>query len=172
MKINYLNINKLERGGFTMNNNQKGITIVSLVITIIILLIIGGITVTVGTGVIKQATLKNINTNMMLIQAKTKTIAEQAKFNNNQDNYKGTSLSEVSGNKKVDKVLETGIIEDTSKYYLLSQEDLISMGLEKIDIEDGYIVNYETEEVIYVKGYENDGVTYYKLNDMKNVVVK
>lgn len=155
-----------------MNKNQKGITIVSLVITIILLLIIGGITVTIGTSVIKQANLQTVNTNMMLIQAKTKTIAEQAKFNNNQDNYKGTVLSEVSGNKKIDKLLEAGIIEDTSKYYLLSKEDLVSMGLEKIEIEDGYIVNYETEEIIYVKGYENGGETYYKLDDMKNVVVK
>lgn len=155
-----------------MKRNQKGITIVSLVITIIILLIIGGTTVYIGTSVIKQANLQTVNTNMMLIQAKTKTIAEQAKFNNNKDNYKGTVLSDVSGNKKIDKLLETGIIEDTSKYYLLSQDDLVSMGLEKIDIEDGYIVNYETEEVIYVKGYENEGVTYHKLNDMKNVVVK
>lgn len=155
-----------------MNKNQKGITIVSLVITIIILLIIGGVSVTVGTSVIKQAAITNINTNMMLIQAKIKTIAEQAKFNNNTDNYKGTILSEVSGNKKVDKILEAGIIEDASKYYLLSKDDLVSMGLEKIDIEDGYIVNYETEEIIYVKGYENDGITYHKLTDMKNVVVK
>lgn len=155
-----------------MNKNQKGITIISLIITIILLLIISGVTVYIGTGVIKQATLQTINTNMMLIQAKTKTIAEQAKFNNNQDNYKGTVLSDISGNKKIDKLIETGIIEDKSKYYLLSKDDLVSMGLEKIDIEDGYIVNYETEEVIYVKGYENEGVTYHKLNDMKNVVVK
>ena len=155
-----------------MKRSQKGITIVSLVITIIILLIIGGATVYIGTSVIKQATLQTVNTNMMLIQAKTKTIAEQAKFNNNQDNYKGTVLSEVSGNKKIDELLEVGVIDDASKFYLLSKDDLVSMGLEKIDIEDGYIVNYETEEVIYVRGYENDGITYHKLTDMKNVVVK
>lgn len=155
-----------------MKINSKGITIVSLIITIIILLIISGVTVYVGTSVIKQATLQTVNTNMMLIQAKTKTIAEQAKFNNNQDNYKGTVLSEVSGNKKIDEMINVGIIDDTSKFYLLSKDDLVSMGLEKIDIEDGYIVNYETEEVIYVKGYENDGITYHKLTDMKNVVVK
>lgn len=155
-----------------MNKNQKGITIVSLIITIIILLIISGVTVYVGTSVIKQATLQTVNTNMMLIQAKTKTIAEQAKFNNNKDNYKGTILSEVSGNKKIDEMINVGIIDDTSKFYLLSKDDLVSMGLEKIEIEDGYIVNYETEEVIYVKGYENDGITYHKLTDMKNVTVK
>lgn len=155
-----------------MNRNQNGITIVSLIMTIIILLIISGVTVYVGTSVIKQATLQTVNTNMMLIQAKTKTIAEQAKFNNNKDNYKGTVLNEISGNKKIDEILNAGIIDDTSKFYLLSKDDLISMGLEKIDIEDGYIVNYETEEVIYVKGYESEGITYHKLNDMKNIVVK
>ncbi len=155
-----------------MKINSKGITIVSLIITIIVLLIISGVTVYVGTSVIKQATLQTINTNMMLIQAKTKTIAEQAKFNNNKENYKGTILSEVSGNKKIDEMVNAGIIDDKSKFYLLSKDDLVSMGLEKIEIEEGYIVNYETEEVIYVKGYENDGITYHKLTDMKNVTVK
>ena len=155
-----------------MKTNEKGITIVSLIITIIILLIISGTTVYIGTSVIKQATLQTINTNMMLIQAKVKTIAEQAKFNNNKDNYKGTILSKVSDNKKIDKILNAGIIDDASKFYLLSKDDLVSIGLEKIEIEDGYIVNYETEEVVYVKGFENDGIIYHKLTDMKNVIVK
>lgn len=155
-----------------MNLNQKGVTIISLVITIILLIIITSITAYTGTGIIKQATLQTINTNMMLIQAKTKTIAEQAKFNNDTSNYKGTVLSEVSGNEKIDKLVNDRIIEDTSKYYLISQEDLQDMGLEKIDIEDGYIVNYETEEIIYVRGFENEDRTYYKLSETKDLVIK
>lgn len=155
-----------------MKKNQKGITIVMLTITIVILIIITSITIYTGINVIKQATLQTVNTNMMLIQAKTKTIAEQAKFNNNTENYKGTVLNKVSGNKKIDELLNIGVIDDDSKFYLLSKDDLINMGLEKIDIEDGYIVNYETEEVIYVKGYENEGITYHKLSDMKKIVIE
>lgn len=155
-----------------MKSNQKGITIISLMITVVVLIIITSATVYTGTSIIKKATLQTINTNMMLIKVKTKTIAEQAKFNKDTSNYKGTVISDITGNKDIDKLLNNNIIEDTQKHYLLSKEDLTSMGLDKIDIEKGYIVNYETEEVIYVKGFENDGITYYKLSELKELVIK
>lgn len=154
------------------NNNSRGITIVSLVITIIVILVITSVTVYTGDNIIKKAKLQTINTNMMLIQVKTKTIAEQAKFNKDTSNYKGNVVNNISGNKKVDKLIEQGIIENTDTYYLLSSEDLISMGLEKIEIDDGYIVNYETEEIIYVRGFKVDDNTYYKLSEMKNLEIK
>lgn len=152
-----------------MNKSSKGITIVSLVLTIIILMIITSVTVYTGTNVIKQVSLQNINTDMMLIQAKTKTIAEQAKFNKDNSNYKGTPLINILDNKKIDKLVDEGIVEDITKYYFLSKEDLNSMGLEKIDIADGYLVNYENEEIIYVKGFKKDDNTYYKLSDIKSL---
>lgn len=169
-----------------MYQNKNGITIVSLVITIVILLILVSVTVYTGTGVIKQANLQTVNTNMMLIQAKTKTIAEQAKFYKDEEGnpdtsvYKGTNLSDENINniisnkikEKINKLINDKVIEDTSKWYLLSKEDLSSMGLEKIDIEEGYIVNYEEEEIIFVKGFENEGNTYYKMTDIKNVTIE
>lgn len=155
-----------------MKKNQKGITIVSLVITVILLIIITSVAVNIGTSVIKQANLQTINTNMMLIQAKTKTVSEQAKFNKDTSNYKGTLISDISDNQKILKLVDNGVIDDTSKYYLLSSTDLQDLGLQKIDIEDGYVVNYETEEVIYVKGFESNGTTYYKLSELRTVTTK
>lgn len=145
--------------------NEKGITMVTLVITIIVLIIITAIGVNTGTEIIKRADLQNINTNMMLIQAKVKTISEQAKFNKDTSNYKGTKISEISGNEQIDKLQ----ITDKENCYLLSQTDLDSMGLEKITIDDGYIVNYNTNEIMYVKGFETEDTTYYNLTDMKNL---
>lgn len=152
-----------------MNKGQKGITIVSLVITIVVLIIIASITVYTGSGVIKQATLQTINTNMMLIQAKTKTIAEQAKFNNDTSGYKGILVSDISGDNNIDKLKNDGIIEDASSYYMLTEADLKDMGLDKISIDKGYIVNYDTEEIIYVGGVEKDGNIYYKLSELKEL---
>ena len=41
------------------------------------------------------------------------------------------------------------------------------MGLDTLSEEDGYIVNYETEDVIYVKGVKNtEGKYLYKLSEM------
>lgn len=152
-----------------MNKNIKGITLVSLVITIIILMLITSVTVYTGTNVIKQVTLQNVNTDMMLIKAKVKTMEEQAKFNKDNSNYKGTPLIDVHDNKKIDKLVDEEIVEDITKYYLLSKEDLNSMGLEKIDIADGYLVNYESEEIIYVRGLKKDDNMYYKLSDIKDL---
>lgn len=152
-----------------MNKNIKGITLVSLVITIIILMLITSVTVYTGTNVIKQVTLQNVNTDMMLIRAKVKTMEEQAKFNKDNSNYKGTPLIDVHDNKKIDKLVDEEIVEDITKYYLLSKEDLNSMGLEKIDIADGYLVNYESEEIIYVRGLKKDDNMYYKLSNIKDL---
>lgn len=152
-----------------MDKNIKGITLVSLVITIIILMLITSVTVYTGTNVIKQVTLQNVNTDMMLIKAKVKTMEEQAKFNKDNSNYKGTPLIDVHDNKKIDKLVDEEIVEDITKYYLLSKEDLNSMGLEKIDIADGYLVNYESEEIIYVRGLKKDDNMYYKLSNIKDL---
>jgi Tfp pilus assembly protein PilE len=151
---------------------KNGITMVVLVITIIVMIIITGVTVYTGTNVIKQASLQNINTNMMLIQAKTKTIEEQANFNDDTSVYKGTKIADVTNNKLVEKLVSNNVIDDTENYYLLTQEDLNSMGLEKINIDDGYVVNYDTNEIIYVRGYESDNITYYKLSDLKNLTME
>ncbi len=148
---------------------EKGVTLTTLVITIIVMIIIASVGIYVGNNMIKQANLQNVNTNMMLIQAKTKTISEQAKFNKDTSNYKGIKLIEVVGNKKIDELVSNHVIEDEDNYYLLSQNDLNEMGLEKIEISEGYVVNYDTNEIIYVKGFEANHQTYYKLSEMKNL---
>lgn len=153
-------------------SKEKGISLITLVITIIVLVILASVGIGTGTNIIKRADLQNINTNMMLIQAKVKTISEQAKFNKDTSNYKGTKLTEVTGNEKVDKLIENNAIENKENYYLLSQSDLNEMGLEKIDIDEGYIVNYDTSQIIYVKGFEANNKSYYQLNEMRNLNIE
>lgn len=155
-----------------IKNGKQGLTLTTLVITVIVIIIIASIGIYTGTDIIKRANLQNINTNMMLIQAKTKTIIEQAKFNQDTSNYKGTKLTELEENKKIDALVEKNVIEKNENYYLLSQTDLDEMGLEKIKVDDGYIVEYETNEIIYVKGFQTNNQTYYKLSEMKDVNIE
>ena len=51
---------------------NKGVTLATLVITIVVLLILSGITINYGVSNIKRAKIQNIKTNMLLIEAKTK----------------------------------------------------------------------------------------------------
>ena len=59
---------------------NKGITLVALTITIIILLIIAGISISVGKSMIKKANLEELKTNMLLIKTKGKEYVENANF--------------------------------------------------------------------------------------------
>lgn len=151
---------------------ERGITLTMLVITIVILAIIVSITVYVGSNMIEKTNLQNLNTNMLLIQAKVKTIGEDSKFNKNEATLKGQKVSQVTQNQKIEELVNSQIIDTPDTYYLLSQEDLNTMGLEKIQIEEGYVVNYETAEIIYVKGFEANKTTYYKLSETKGLTIE
>ena len=63
-----------------MKKNEKGITLVTLTITIIVLLIIAGISITAGKESIKNAKLQNLRTNRLLIKAKAKEYVEESSF--------------------------------------------------------------------------------------------
>lgn len=59
---------------------NKGVTLLALTITIIILLIIAGISISAGKNMIKKANLEELKTNMLLIKTKGKEYVENANF--------------------------------------------------------------------------------------------
>ena len=56
---------------------NKGITLIALMVTIIILLIIVGIAIYNGKETIQKANLEELRTNMLLIEAKAKGLVEE-----------------------------------------------------------------------------------------------
>ena len=155
--------------------NQKGITLVALTITIIVMIIIASITTYAGSGLIKQAKLQDLVTNMLLMQVKAKEGAEEAKFQKVKDleeaaaqfiiigtKVAGSGISELE--EKVSQILGT-----TENCYYFTQEDLQSMGLKDLTVSDyGYFVAvYDIDnikaEIINTKGYNGK----YKLEDLK-----
>lgn len=165
---------------------ENGITIVALGVTIVVMIIIAGISINIGNNVIEKAERESIKTNMLLIQAKTKIIAEEANFvkspsseaqneeQQEESKYLGNKLSDIvedgeTLNQNLDKLkLEA---DELDKYYVLEQKDLNDMGLNKIQISNGiyYLVNYDTEEIIYIPGYKYDGKVYYKLSEISGL---
>ena len=59
---------------------EKGVTLIALAITIVVLLIIAGISIKGGTSAIKMAQLEELKTNMLLIQAKGRQYVEDVNF--------------------------------------------------------------------------------------------
>jgi len=106
---------------------------------------------------------ENVKTDMLQIQAKAKIVFEK---------YHVDEANGLAGEKIEDlsEIKQFGIEEDKT-YYKWTKETLEQNGLSEVEADENhYIINYETEEVIYSKGYKsNDGNTYYKLSEIKNL---
>lgn len=149
----------------------KGITLIALAVTIVVLLIIAGISIQGGTKAIKMAKLEEIKTNMLLIQAKARQYVEEVNFKIGIEPDKKTPeekeaiRNEVyTGEAKLEKaenVLEKFAITDTSTCYWLTQEAQENWGLDKIEVkeEEAYLIQFDetnlTVEVYNTLGYNN-----------------
>lgn len=167
--------------------NNKGVTLTTLVITIVVLLIISAITVNISNDVIKQANLQDLRTNMLLIQAKAKIYAEEVTFQTaNLDSNKEADLAKISEIKnsklkgtlltnsdaKIQTAAQNAGVTDTTDFYYLSAENLSEMGI-NIEVPEGayYLVKYNLKEteVVFTKGFKYKDVTYYKLSEINEV---
>lgn len=132
--------------------NNKGITLIALVVMVVILVIIASVTVTVSMNVVDVAKFENVETDLLLIQSKAKVMADKKAIGEIEE-------EELYGTKQ-----DSGEYEN---WYLLSQTELEDMGLKKAKAEDNYYVNYENDDVAYGVGIEYKGTTYYKLSEMR-----
>ncbi len=104
--------------------------------------------------------IKNLKTDLLYIQAKGKVIKDKHILNEN-DELMGEKIEEYPDNKEVNE-----IISESDKWYELDQEDLEQIGKGNLKSEDGYIINYDTEDVIYAKGIKEGDNIFYKLSDI------
>lgn len=156
--------------------NEKGITLIVLIITVIVLIVLATVTIQEVGGVMNQIDRENITTNLLLIQAKAKVLKEKASFNSDDTILKGQKVSEIVNNAKIEELKTEGVIdasdENYDKYYLLDKQAIeeLEIGIDKMSEGDFYIVNYATEDVIYPNGYMNaDGETYYSLLEIMSL---
>lgn len=156
--------------------NKNGVTIISLVITIIVLLIISSITIYKGTNSIKEAKLESLKTNMLLIKAKAKEYVEQASFKNGTSNeIKDEAKAELKGNEIQDFSLYTYINKTDEQFVYDLTNQLEDIGLHEISIEENekYIVKYDIKnvevEIYNTKGYDDNGSVKHSLTELENI---
>ena len=115
--------------------------------------------------------VKTVKTDMLLIEGKTKIVAQKVKIKEKNANYIGKKISDISEeNDDIKSLQENGIIDINAKnvnYYILDKSNLEELGLFTIKLEDGcYIVEYNTNDIIYSKGVKDkDGNIKYKLSE-------
>ena len=175
-----------------MYKSQKGITLVSLVVTIVVLLIIAGITVNMGLESIERAELDELKTDMLLVEAKATQLVEEA-------NFKVGIISEPPTEEQKQKIIEvkkeiyvtkaklnSNISDDGSSpeikipnvsddilksLYILTDESKELWGLQQIRTTENekYLVKLDEKnmevEVYNTKGFNNK----YILSELKDL---
>lgn len=171
---------------------NKGITMVALIVTVIVIMILASITVYMGTGTIKNTALQTFKTNMLLIEAKAREYVETASYDlgvkpeeatpemidKAKSELKGTATTSSDNAKLQEMGIDTSITGTEYVYiYKLSTDDLRDMGINNVDSDDTdgwYIVVYNIPEVkvqIYnTTGFDlGNGNIKYGLDDIRDI---
>lgn len=136
---------------------NNGVTLVSLVITLVVLAIITSVGVVAGINITGKAKFENLETSLLLIQSKAKVLADKKVIG---------EIDNVYGEKQEDG--------EYAGWYKLSQSNLDEMGLKDLKESDDYYVFYaigdgekdKDLDVAYGKGMEFEGTKFYKLSEI------
>lgn len=134
---------------------QNGITIVALIVTVIIMLILVGVSIKFGTEEIEKSKIEDIKSNMLLIQGRSKIIKDKHKYDEENSKLEGIKISEATADYTINSSLQTKLNEILEgDFYILRQEDLNNNGLSSIKVSktEFYIVDYNTCEIYYSLG--------------------
>ena len=162
----------------TLIKNQKGVTLIALAATIIVLIILAGIVLNVGRDGIKKSEKHILLSELGMVQ--NAVLQRKTKVDLTNEGYPGQKITEAGID--LDTVIqeinsmraegeEVVNRKDTNdeNYYLLTNDNggLSNLGIKSAKddstaVRDDYIVNFETGEVInYTTRVTDDGTPLY-----------
>lgn len=144
---------------------NKGITLISLVVTIAVLIILGSIATYSGVNVIRQSKLDKFTTEMGIMQTEVNNLYDRYSNGTEEEknqiiNY-GKELDSEANN--VFTVNASGIT-DSSGYRYYDKDTIAGLGIE--NIEEEFYVNVSKRSVISRLGIEYEGEKYYTLEQL------
>ncbi len=161
-----------------MVKKEKGVTLVTLVITIILLGILAGVSANTGYSVIKDMRIGRIIANMTLVRAKVETIYEQYQFSEEEEDLVGTKVTEIDFLSEEEKKLieeKAGNTEFANLvWYEWNANDLRSQGLDVnlLGNDEKFYINYENSEIIYSKGTAyRTKIKYYSMTGLNYIYI-
>lgn len=154
--------------------SQKGMGHIMLILWIVVIIAIVVGAIYVFGKLLKNQVIETYKTDMLLIQGKVRVLSEEAIVNKNEELLIGRKITDSLELEEIKNLLEKGIIsqeeEDFENYYILEKANLEEMELHTIRLEKAYyIVNYNTDEIIYSKGIKAGKNTYYKLSELEQL---
>ena len=138
--------------------NNKGISLITLIITIIVLIILAGIGIYTGyTNNIRKATFTKIYSEMKEISSAIKQRDMENKLDNIRYPYVGQKLA-------ADDFIQINGVNYGSGYYLVTSDQIVSLGVSNVARD--YIDNYSTGEVVSKEPIYIGNQPLYTLEDL------
>lgn len=147
---------------------SRGITLIPLLITAIVMLIIVGIALGNGLQSADNARLQSFFKELQIIQKRVDVISEEAKNGTSQYiTYDPTNktFSSINVGESVTSTDKIDGVEDQAGYYRYNKDDLDKLGIKNVEQE--VYINWKTRDVVSVYGFTinestKDEVTYYR----------
>ena len=141
-------------------DERKGITLVSLAITIAVMLILASVATYSGVNILRQAKLNKFTAEMKLMQTEVNDLYNRYK---NGEDVLNLGKDLTGQEEQVNKVFtnEASGITETTGYRYFDKETLDNLGIDGVDGE--FFVNIEKRSVVSYEGLKYEGVTYYTL---------
>ena len=164
-----------------MKEKNSGITLVSLVITIIVLIILASITVYSGISTVRSSRLTKFTTELKMMQQKVNELYDSYINNKsvtvNGTEYVGTDIQNIGQNP--DGIFNTSRLEeifseegsgitDKTGYMYYDTETIIALDLENMEYE--FFVNVANRSVVSIEGFNDYGNIYYTLDQVPDGV--
>lgn len=154
--------------------NKKGITLISLVITIVVLLILASIATYSGISVIKSSRLTAFVTELKIMQTQVNAMYEknggiEDDFGDEIKNH-AEEAANVFFNLAKWKEAQTGEEQDPEMLklgYTYWDKNYIKTEL-GIDVEQSFFVNLKKRSVVSSEGFEYEGTVYYTLEQFED----
>lgn len=148
--------------------NSKGISMVSLVVTVTVLLIVSMVAVNLGTSGIKETNDAKLVSELQIVQHAV--LEQYTKYKTTKDNVYlvGNKITDEEANQIANEIgvvlVNIPDIYSNQDYYRLDKASLTAIGIQ--DSSDEYIINYISGEVINItqKKTSKDVPLYTKAN--------
>ena len=145
--------------------NEKGITLIALTITIIILIILASITTYSGISTIKSSKLNKFKQELEIMQSQVNVLYE--KYRTEIEEGQVVNIGEELANSKEENNAFSGANEsDKTGYRIFTKDTIEELGIEGIERE--YLVNISKRQIISLEPFEQDGNLYYTLAQLSD----
>ena len=154
--------------------NEKGITLVSLVIMIIVILIISSIAIKTSTNSIDLANYTAFQTELKIMQIKANELQEKNIINVGEnltvENQNILNKQEVSQELEKKAQASGKNILDIKNGFKLYTQNIINNALKLENITQDFLVNTKDSIVIAVTPYKYEGIDYYMSEQMEDSI--